>query len=338
MALKVSTAQLIGTFLEVFGYGIYVTICPQALLVIHRRRTGTGLLFFLYATVVLTFILITTHLVVDVIRIFIAFTTRTNIPDAPETFFADVGTNLNIAKNTTVPNFSKPSVRYIGPSSSGVASGRSLSFPWFSTALTSVHFLFSFRDIVFTARAGQSVLTSDTFIASKYFFAATLAVNLVSSCLIAYKIWKIQSAVTGYVANMDRAQKAISIVLESASIYTTALVGMIILVCLDSAALFFFLDSMPPLIGLVFTYVVLRSSDNGKRSSFKGTRKSHDYMGTNTDSTGSPANEGVRVQLERVVYRDTLNAKPRLDPEIDTEVDSPVTTSYPVLHVASQVV
>lgn len=78
MAIKVSTAELIGTILEVLGYGashhfnqihtvcaqcydegIYLVVAPQAFLAIRSKRLRRGLMIYLYSTMLLTFCLIT---------------------------------------------------------------------------------------------------------------------------------------------------------------------------------------------------------------------------------------------------------------------------------------
>ena len=98
-----------------------------------------------------------------------------------------------------------------------------------STA-TSIWFTWSITE----AQTGTSVLGATAFDRSKYFFATTLAVNLVCTCtssfsgqepvinngtpgLIAFRIWMVQRAVVGYVNGFRRARNALLIVLESGS-------------------------------------------------------------------------------------------------------------------------
>jgi hypothetical protein len=96
-----------------------------------------------------------------------------------------------------------------------------------STA-TSIWFTWSITE----APTGKNVLDTTAFQRSMYFFATTLAVNLVCTCtssfsrqepvinsgttgLIAFKIWMVQRGVVGYVNGFRRARNALSIVLES---------------------------------------------------------------------------------------------------------------------------
>ncbi|KAF8718308.1 hypothetical protein AX14_011912 [Amanita brunnescens Koide BX004] len=340
MAIKVSTAELIGTILEVLGYGIYLVVAPQAFLAIRSKRLRRGLMIYLYSTMLLTFCLITAHLAVDLTRMFTAFTVHTDIPNAPEAFYANVDTSLNITKNAAVVCATLIADALLIYRTLIVWGRRWLIIVlpvilYFLDIATSIWFTWSITE----APSGHSVLGDTAFARSAYFFATTLAVNLVCTCLISFKIWRVQRAVVGYVNGFRRARNALLIVLESAAIYTAALVCMIILACVDSAALFFFLNSMPPLIGTVFTFVVLRSSsDEVGRSS--GTES---YFGAQSASASrftlsggrismkpigpsSPtASEGVHVHLERIVRSDTDNAdsKHEQDMEINVEKDLP---------------
>lgn len=77
MTVSVATAELIGTFLEMLGYGAfrqilirfdlifamiegaYLVVAPRALLAIRSKRLRRGLMIYLYATMILIFCLIT---------------------------------------------------------------------------------------------------------------------------------------------------------------------------------------------------------------------------------------------------------------------------------------
>jgi len=329
MAISVATAELIGTFLEVLGYGAYLVIAPRALLVIRSKRLRRGLMIYLYATVILIFCLITLHLVVDLIRAFAAFTGHTHISNAPEIFYANVDTRLNLTKTGTVVCTTLVADALLIYRTLIVWGGKwwILILPvtlYLLDIVTSIWFTWSITE----AKDGHSVLGTTAFARSIYFFAATLAVNLVCTCLIAFRIYMVRRAVTGYVTGIRRARNALAIVLESAAIYTIGLVCMIILAGVDSAVLFFFLNPMAPLIGLVFTIVVLRSSDSNDRryaestavevqsSSGRRSVKSNGRISLPIGQSSSDS-EGVHVHLERIVHHDCADHE--RDPEIGIE-------------------
>lgn len=122
---------------------------------------------------------------------------------------------------------------------------------------------------------------------------------------------------TGYASGQRRVQTALSIVLESAFIYTVALVFLIATSCAGLAIVFFFLNSMPPIIGSVFTFVILRSSSGGR--GFTGENSStvlrNDMQLSAITDTGvgmksmNSCSDGVRVHLERTVHHDTSSER-----------------------------
>lgn len=102
MTVSVPTAELIGTFLEMLGYGIYLVVLPQTVLTLRRKELSKSLTIYLYGSMIVSFILITMHLVADLARAFIAFTANTYTRGAPEAYYANVDTKLTLVKNSTL--------------------------------------------------------------------------------------------------------------------------------------------------------------------------------------------------------------------------------------------
>ncbi|KAF8635184.1 hypothetical protein AX15_000516 [Amanita polypyramis BW_CC] len=298
MAIEASTGQLIGTFLETLGFGIYLVVGPQAFVILRRRKLRMGLAVYLYSTMIITFILITFHLAIDLTRAFIAFTAHTNIPYSPEIFYNDVNSTLTFVKNSTVVATTLVADILLIYRTSVLWKHR-----WWILILpvalygldvaTSIWFTWSLKQGTY----GSNLLYSSSIERSVYFCAATLAVNLVCTCLIAYRIWAAQkTAVARNTSVHHRVQNLLSIMFESAAIYTASLACMIILASIRSGFLFVFLNSMPPLIGLVFIFVTLGgSSEAGHYSS--------DVRRPALPNDTSPP-EGARIHLEKVVYCD----------------------------------
>ncbi|KAF8629341.1 hypothetical protein AX15_003502, partial [Amanita polypyramis BW_CC] len=245
MAVEASTGQLIGTFLETLGFGIYLVVGPQAFVILRRRKLRMGLAVYLYSTIIITFILITFHLAIDLTRAFIAFTAHTDIPNSPEKFYNNVKSTLTFVKSSTVVATTLVADILLIYRTSVLWKHR-----WWILILpialygldvaASIWFTWSLKQ----GMNGSNVLYSSPIERSVYFCAATLAVNLVCTCLIAYRIWAAQTAVARYTSVHHRVQNALSIVLESAAIYTASLVCMIILASNRSGFLFVFLNSV----------------------------------------------------------------------------------------------
>ncbi|KZP07797.1 hypothetical protein FIBSPDRAFT_277584 [Athelia psychrophila] len=168
------------------------------------------------------------------------------------------------------------------------------------------------------ATPGANVLASTVFQRAKYFYAATLAMNLCCTLLIGFRIWKIQSGLNSF--RGGGRVNVLSIIVESAAIYSVALICLIGTSVGGSSIMFAFLNLMPPLVGCVFAFLTIGSSSEIKKSqaasssgpgtlpqnSMHRNRERHpqSYMGGNDASfTTSPTNTQGRVviRLDRVV-------------------------------------
>jgi len=315
----VPTTELLGTVLEALGYGVYLVVFPQCLRIMLRRNLGRGLTAFFVASIMINFMLITLHIVVDLTRAFEAFTANMDIAGAAVTYYANVDTHLNITKNAAYCSATLLADAVL-VYRTFIVWGRN----YWIVILPSLLFILDFAmSVWFTwsvneAHPGSSVLVSTVFARSKYFFVATLALNLLCTTLIAYKIWKVQSKVIPYVSGPSRGANALSIILESAAIYSAALICLIGTSTAGSSVMFFFLNSMPPLIGSVFSYIILRSSTDVKRfntvsetlvlstggtDNLSGGRGYKRQTANFTKPTHSEV-DGVHVHLQQIVHHD----------------------------------
>ncbi|KIM90157.1 hypothetical protein PILCRDRAFT_173807 [Piloderma croceum F 1598] len=101
MTISVPLAQLTGTFLETFAYGIYIVIFPRCLDILRKRDVKRSLMSYLLATMWIGFVLITVHVVVDVVRAVQAFAGNMDVPGSPEKYYAIVNTALDRTKTST---------------------------------------------------------------------------------------------------------------------------------------------------------------------------------------------------------------------------------------------
>ncbi|CAL1707477.1 unnamed protein product [Somion occarium] len=326
--LPFPTAELIGTFLEAIFYGIYLVIFPQCIgILLKRRKDGGRLVKCFLGVMAFSFILITMHLCVDLTRAFAAFTANMDVPGSPDKYYANVDSTLNIMKTATY-------------STTTVISDAVLLFrAWIvwgrNYFIVTVPILLWFADILrissllnctidgnvataawFTwstnvAKPGASVLISAVFARSKYFYVVTLILNLLGSVLIAFRLWSVRRRVSRH--TFGRVPNVISIVVESAAIYSVLLIVMIATSVADESAHFFFLNSMAPVVGSVFSYVILRSSGDASteyEAAIKGIRTSMRFRRTSKTQAAS-----VELYLEQIVRADEEN--PPFSPEED---------------------
>ncbi|KAF9237164.1 hypothetical protein BU15DRAFT_49131 [Melanogaster broomeanus] len=318
VALTVPAAELTGVFLESLLYGIYVTIFIQCVQVLRRRHARPS--DYLVGTAVSLFILITAHLVIDIIRNMDAFTSNMATPKYPATYYSDFSSWKNIFKSAlyvTITIISDAFILY----RSYVVWGRK-----YSVAI--VPFLLLLSDIaigilwVYTLSLilpGENVFSDALSTRVKIFYAITLGMNVMCTSLIAFKIWMIQKAVSPYTKGDEyHLSRVASIIVESGSAYSLMLVAMITTYTVDSPAMFIFLNSMSPIIGIVFSSVIVRvglglsHGDVHAKVSSAGTRRwtvrasaarptASDQI-YSTSNLGTFPEGGVQVSLSQTVH------------------------------------
>ncbi|THU90569.1 hypothetical protein K435DRAFT_801927 [Dendrothele bispora CBS 962.96] len=242
-----------------------------------------------------------------------AFTTRLHVVMGPESYYSHVNVTVDIIKNAS----------YVITTllADAVLIYRTFivwSRNWIILIIPLLLFGVDIATAIWTtwsislADSETKVMGSSVINRSKYFYAATLALNLFCT----------------------------------AAIYSAALICLIGTSVSNNTAMFFFLNSMPPLIGSVFSYVILRSATDVKRFNTTtapgATHEGHhdvDDIGviriveeedhTDSESTGSvgldhhrsqfessrsdaaatqPGSVDVHVHLEHIVHRDADDA------------------------------
>ncbi|EMD35416.1 hypothetical protein CERSUDRAFT_116183 [Gelatoporia subvermispora B] len=264
--LTVPKAELVGTLLEAMAYGAYAINFLQCLIVLRGKWVEGRPMTPMLVTALIIFALVTMHLVVDFIRAMEAFVDNSIQPNAPLLYFAHVNTSLNMIKTSvyvTVTLVSDALIVY-----------RTFVVWRRNVYLVAIPFMLFLADIAMSAWAtwsltqvklGDNVLLADVTLRAKYFYALTLALNLICTLLISYRIWSIQGGVNGAVSGL-RLSRVIHILIESAASYSALLIVLIIASATGTPALFIVLNSTSPVIGIVFSSVIVRVSLDAARS------------------------------------------------------------------------
>jgi len=250
-------------------------------------------------------------------RTFQAFTANMDVAHAPEDYFKIVDTPLNIMKTATYC-----SVTIVADALIVYRTFVIWDCNWWIIILPTLALMADFAlSVWFTwstnvAQPGESVIGSAVFLRSKYFMAVTLVLNIMCTFLISFRIWRIQSQV-GCVNSTGRGANVITIVLESAAIYSAVLVVLIVLTVAESSPYFFFLNSMCPFIGIVFSYIMLRSSTNDYQnpdSALTGTGARTSLHESKHRSLSTRVPNGVHIHLQQIVHDDGLERPRRILP------------------------
>ncbi|KAF9461646.1 hypothetical protein BDZ94DRAFT_1310398 [Collybia nuda] len=161
---------------------------------------------------------------------------------------------------------------------------------------------------------------------SKYFFSVTLGLTLACTSaflsdllnpflfcpsmevLIAYKLWSVARHVRPILSNTHlggyrRLSKVATIIFESAAIYSSLLIAMIITDVHGITSFFILFKMGPPLIGIVFSSIIVSTRVNTTNTSGSTTtsflrflsrhRKINEAVHTTTSGSGR---EGVHVE------------------------------------------
>lgn len=265
-----------------------------------------------------------------------AFTAHMDTPDAPEAFYALVSSKLNLTKNSCYV-ISVLLADLLLLYRTYVVWGRNylvVIIPFLILAADAGMGIW-FNWSITVAVPGRSVLVSNVFARSKYFYIATLSFNVICTALIGFKIWIIQRSVAHSANASQLGGSILSIILESAGIYTAVQVVLIVTSATGSSSMFILLNGIPPLVGSVFSYVILRSSSDSARygrssesntglknggESFSHISRPNrfsakpaaglgggSYQERSFNGLGSrqyPTADGVHVHLEQIVHKD----------------------------------
>lgn len=122
------------------------------------------------------------------------------------------------------------------------------------------------------------------------FFSTTFATNVICTGLIAYRIWLINSSRLGF--RHRKFTPVLLVIVESGAVYSVTLMVLLILYNVDSWFQYVILDAVSPIVGIVFTVIMLRiaagiSSEEGETELIPNERDAIKMSDINGNKTGS---------------------------------------------------
>ncbi|CAL1713325.1 unnamed protein product [Somion occarium] len=291
--LSRANAELGGTLWEALMYGAYIAILPQGIRILLRNDFRGRILNYFIFTLVISFLAITVHLSANFARVIEAFTSHSDVPNYPDHFYSINNDRLNVLK---------------------------MSGYVITTLIMDVLIVFrtymiwnrDWRIILFPvvlccADTGKSVwiviatgLTatppSTGFFAPSLqllaFFALTLGLNFICTSLIVFKIFRARHLLNKFIITRQRRLNgALALVIESAAIYSMFLFLALILAVARSNALYIIFNMLPPMIGIVFLYVILRSAEQKRNT----TVLQSTVLNSNTTQTHDPVQTEIHL-------------------------------------------
>ncbi|KAI0753775.1 hypothetical protein C8Q74DRAFT_336231 [Fomes fomentarius] len=263
-AFPLPRAELIALFLEslVFGaFSVLYAIAVWILLYREKVRSKSFLNKMLFSTSTVMYVLSVVHLVLDVQRAVVGFVNEGGKPDGTLAFYGRLSNPTHVAKSVifiTMTLVGDGFVTYrlwiVWGRAWWIAVVPALSL--FSTGVAGYGACYQFTLISSATAIFQSNL--QPWITS--FFCLSLGTNLICTFLITARIMWSNRRVRKYrAANVATSQwDVIETLIQSAAIYSAGLASLLGTYAAGSNAQYVCLDALQPLIGLVFTLIIIR--------------------------------------------------------------------------------
>ncbi|TRM69238.1 hypothetical protein BD626DRAFT_8555 [Schizophyllum amplum] len=264
MVLTHSRAELIGTVVETMAYGVYFVLFVRCLEVIHTRQVEGKVSLLLLITSLLLFTLITIHMCISTWRNLDAFTgPHTAVMlNAAEIFFAQhVFDHIDRLKNALYVVITWVSDVFLLYRCYMVYERQ-----WLWTMFPVIIFLGDFGFGIYgifllcTQEDVPDLIKSQIVDRVKYFYLITMVLNIVCTIMIAAKIAFIQRRTNraGIADTVRTLNTTVIIIVESAALYSIALVVLIVFAAEHSGGMYTLLQLMPSIIGIVFSLIIVR--------------------------------------------------------------------------------
>ncbi|KAF5376171.1 hypothetical protein D9757_009342 [Collybiopsis confluens] len=271
VTLDYAKADLIGALMECLAYGMYFNLflrCMQ----IMRQKIATGQVpYNLLCVSIALFILITMRMVFDNIGVVTAYTAHPALPNAADIYFTAFSTASMLRTTpyivlTLIADlfmvyrvymvYGNSILAAVGPSMLAIA-----DIVTGGLALRTLH------ELSVGANPDGPSITTHIMI----FYSLTLALNVICTFLIALRIYLVKRQTEGLIGNFTSLNTTVVIIVESAAIYSASLVALIIPTALGSNVQFCILSIMPGVVGIAFSWIIIRVS-SGSSTEFKSGR------------------------------------------------------------------
>ncbi|KAJ7686872.1 hypothetical protein B0H14DRAFT_3056770 [Mycena olivaceomarginata] len=295
----------IGALLENIIYGVYLSVFSECCVLFYKKKARGAVHRYLMATTGLMFALITMRCIIDTYRCIVAFNNE-DLDFGPPNAPLGALTNACWLLVTPVADvfivfrtfivWERNWLIIIIPSLLCLAN-----------TIISILAIISFEEL---AGTNSAVWSSVDWLNA--FISLTLTTNIICTGLISFRIVQVYRRVASMVSgNSGRtdSMRILSVIFESASMYTAVLLATLVVARLKGFAVFILIDCLPPTIGLVFSYIIIRvsrgtsygeSTVNGTTTSLGRYRPNNrPFDSGQSFSTRSAGKSEVQIRLER---------------------------------------
>ncbi|KAL0062149.1 hypothetical protein AAF712_010991 [Marasmius tenuissimus] len=313
-------ANFLALVLESLLYGSFCVLFVAALWAIFTKRRLVN--YKLLSTLVAMWVLSTVHLILDVIRAKAAFIDAQPLEGTPGSllYYLDLSNPLQAAKTAVYVTLTLVGDGFMiyrcyvvwGKWYMAVLPAMMLC----GTGVAGYGATYAFSQ----AAPGAQVFLPAIVPWVTSFIALTFSTNIICTALIVVRILSIQRSIgrlSGTSSRINLSLKAIVIVTESAALYSASVLSLLVSYTLGSNGQYTVLDLTSPLIGIVFTFIILRvtlvsDSEQVYSSAQRSTRPNTSRMaaGTGSEHYGmQPRSTAVSVNVTQFTERDSFDNK-----------------------------
>lgn len=274
--ISLNAGSLLASALEGIAYGFSILMFIGTIWALTYKQHVHDVSRPIAMVAMLLLILSTAHIIVNIVRVEDGLVKyRDMFPGGPVAFFADLTQQTVTIKN----------MLYILQTllADGVMIYRCYvvwqsvliiilpSVLWCSLVVTGVFTIYSFSRVtsnsgdIYSNESGQPVQWAMAF------FTLTIATNLLSSGLLAYRIWKIERDVSTVRAKKDTLMPILRVLMDSAILYSVALFTLLICYVCSNDGEVVIADMLMPIISIAFYMVLIRIAINRKHHSHSST-------------------------------------------------------------------
>ncbi|KAG2141105.1 hypothetical protein DEU56DRAFT_283900 [Suillus clintonianus] len=261
--IPLDSAAIMSTVLEGMLYGFSVLMFIGTIWTLTYKRHIRDVNRPITAVTVLLLVLSTAHMVVDIIRTEDGLVKyRSTFSGSSAAFFADVPGEIFVIKNvifvlqTLVADGVVIYRCYVVWQTVWVIILPSIL--WCSVAAIGVYSACNFSQVAHIANISSNVTGPATREWILTFYALEFVTNLLSSGLLAFRIWKIERSVSTARTTKVTTTSILRVVVDAAIVYSIALLCTLITSVCSNNGIFVMIDILMPIISIVFYMVMIR--------------------------------------------------------------------------------
>ncbi|KAG1784279.1 hypothetical protein EV702DRAFT_44589 [Suillus placidus] len=261
--IPIDSAAIMSTVLEGILYGFSVLMFIGTIWALTYKRHMRDVNRPITSVAVLLFVLSTAHMVVDIIQTEDGLVKyHDTFTSGPEAFFVDVPRKIFVIKNAI---FILQTL--LGD---GVVIYRCFvvwqtiwviilpSMLWCSVAVTGFYSVYNFLQAVQPTSNTERIFSKTTLRCIAAFYTLTLVTNLLSSGLLAFRIWKIERSVSTAHATKVTTTGILRVIMDAATLYSISLLCALISSLCSNDGGFVMIGILTSIISITFYMVIIR--------------------------------------------------------------------------------